>query len=95
MTLQEDIPLQAFVHKKSIICQPCASIYEKGVMDKLSQISQVGTPSILFDNLQSDHPAAHAYDKIRECSKETIQTVLEKNVISGIIAPGTTCFALL
>ena len=88
------MPLQTFVHKKSIICQPCTSIYNKGTTDKQSQVGQVGTPSILFDNLESDHPAAHAYDKIRECSQEMIQTVLEKNVISGI-APETTFFALL
>ena len=93
--VQEETPIRAFVHRKSIICQPNRSIYKKGATDKSSQISQVGTPSILLDNLGSDHPAAHAYDKILECSQEMIHTVVEKNTISGSIAPETTCFALL
>ena len=94
MIAEVGMPLQTFVHKKSIICQPCTSIYNKGTTDKQSQVGQVGTPSILFDNLESDHPAAQAYDTIRECSKEVIQTVVENLSISGI-APETTCFALL
>lgn len=93
--------LRTWLHRKSIICQHHASMYKKGCTEKSSQISQAGKrhpPPILIEELDRDHPAAGAYDKIRACSRELVRKVLEGEAFAGsamAIAPETTCFALL
>jgi hypothetical protein len=81
---------------KHVICQHHASLYETKNA-KASQISQAGKkhpPPVLLEELSADHPAAHVFPLVENCSAELVK-VMTRHLLNSKIAEGATCFALL